>query len=117
MTGVHPIEAESYRILDSEVLHRLVDVAFDPTRLRIAAVVIGVGLALWALVVVGTYLFARPRSMILMIIWPRRSSVSIRLSGDRSRWMTPLEWTASRPCSAWMPSWTAISTAPRPWIA
>ncbi|MBZ5739899.1 LCP family glycopolymer transferase [Nocardioides mangrovi] len=44
-------------------LHRLVDFAFDPTRLRIAAVVIGVCLALWALVVVGTYLFARPKAM------------------------------------------------------
>ena len=44
-------------------LHRLVDFAFDPTRLRIAAVLIGVCLALWALVVVGTYLFAKPRAM------------------------------------------------------
>lgn len=44
-------------------LRHLLDFAFDPTRLRIAAVVIGIGLALWALVVVGTYLYARPRMM------------------------------------------------------
>lgn len=44
-------------------LRRLVDVAFDPTQLRIAAVVIGVGFVGWAFVVVTTYLMSRPLRM------------------------------------------------------
>jgi LCP family protein required for cell wall assembly len=44
-------------------LHRVVDFAFDPARLRVAAVVIGVVFLVWAAVVVTTYLMARPRGM------------------------------------------------------
>lgn len=44
-------------------LHRLVDFAFDPARLRVAAVVIGVAFVGWAFVVVTTYAMARPRAM------------------------------------------------------
>jgi len=44
-------------------LHRLVDFAFDPARLRVAAVVIGVAFVGWAFVVVTTYAMARPRGM------------------------------------------------------
>jgi LCP family protein required for cell wall assembly len=44
-------------------LDPLLDLAFDPTRLRVAAVVIAVGFVVWAAVVVTTYLMARPRQM------------------------------------------------------
>ncbi len=44
-------------------LHRLVDFAFDPARLRVAAVVIAVAFLAWAFVVVTTYAMARPRGM------------------------------------------------------
>jgi polyisoprenyl-teichoic acid--peptidoglycan teichoic acid transferase len=40
---------------------RLIDAAFDPARLRIAAVVIGVVFFLWAFTVITTYLMVRPR--------------------------------------------------------
>lgn len=43
--------------------HHFVDLAFDPTRLRIVAVVIGVLFVVWAAVVVTTYLMARPLGM------------------------------------------------------
>lgn len=41
----------------------LVDLAFDPAQLRIAAAVLGVGLLIWALIVLTTYLMARPARM------------------------------------------------------
>lgn len=44
-------------------LHRLVDFAFDPARLRVAAVVIVLAFLVWAFVVVTTYAMARPRGM------------------------------------------------------
>ena len=44
-------------------LHRLLDFAFDPARLRVAAVVIAVAFVVWAFVVVTTYAMARPRGM------------------------------------------------------
>jgi polyisoprenyl-teichoic acid--peptidoglycan teichoic acid transferase len=44
-------------------LRNFVDFAFDPTRLRVAAVVIGVVFLVWAFTVVTTYLMARPRGM------------------------------------------------------
>lgn len=40
-----------------------VDLAFDPTRLRIAAVVIGAVFVVWAFTVVTTYVMARPLGM------------------------------------------------------
>lgn len=43
--------------------HRFVDMAFDPTRLRIAGVVLGVVFVGWALTVVTTYAMARPLGM------------------------------------------------------
>lgn len=43
--------------------HRFVDMAFDPTRLRLVAVAIGIALGVWALIVVTTYLMARPLGM------------------------------------------------------
>jgi len=44
-------------------LDRLLDIAFDPARLRVAAVAIGVVFATWTFVVVTTYAMARPRGM------------------------------------------------------
>ena len=44
-------------------LHRTVDFLFDPARLRVAAVAIGVLFLAWAFVVVTTYAMARPRGM------------------------------------------------------
>lgn len=44
-------------------LHRLVDFAFDPARLRVAAAVIAAAFLVWAFVVVTTYAMARPRGM------------------------------------------------------
>jgi LCP family protein required for cell wall assembly len=44
-------------------LHRITAFAFDPARLRVAAILIGVAFAVWAVVVVTTYLMARPRGM------------------------------------------------------
>jgi polyisoprenyl-teichoic acid--peptidoglycan teichoic acid transferase len=44
-------------------LGRLVDFAFDPARLRVAAAVIGAAFVVWAFVTVTTYLMARPRGM------------------------------------------------------
>lgn len=44
-------------------LRTIADLAFDPTRMRIAAVVIGVAFLAWAFTVVTTYLMARPRGM------------------------------------------------------
>jgi len=41
----------------------MVDFAFDPARLRTAAVVLGGALLLWVFVVVTTYLMVRPRGM------------------------------------------------------
>ena len=38
----------------------LIDVAFDPTRLRLAAVLLAIGFLVWAFTVVTTYLMARP---------------------------------------------------------
>ncbi|WP_081790535.1 LCP family protein [Nocardioides sp. URHA0032] len=43
--------------------HHFVDLAFDPTRLRIAGVVIGVVFVLWAFTVITTYVMARPLGM------------------------------------------------------
>ncbi|GAA1141951.1 LCP family protein [Nocardioides aquiterrae] len=43
--------------------HHFVDFAFDPTRLRVAGVVIGVLFLVWAFTVVTTYVMARPRGM------------------------------------------------------
>src|SRR5438128_1154203 len=39
--------------------HRVVDLAFDPTRLRVVAVIIGVLFVVWAFTVVTTYVMAR----------------------------------------------------------
>lgn len=44
-------------------LRNFVDFAFDPTRLRVAAVVVGVAFVVWAFTVVTTYLMARPPTM------------------------------------------------------
>lgn len=44
-------------------LDRMVDFAFDPARLRVAAVVIAATFLVWAAVVVTTYLMARPTRM------------------------------------------------------
>ncbi|GAB2454644.1 hypothetical protein GCM10027062_38870 [Nocardioides hungaricus] len=44
-------------------LRNFLDFAFDPTRLRVAAVVIGAVFLLWAFTVVTTYLMARPLGM------------------------------------------------------
>lgn len=44
-------------------LRTIADVAFDPTRMRIAAAVIAVAFLVWAFTVVTTYLMARPRGM------------------------------------------------------
>ena len=38
----------------------VLDVAFDPTRLQVAAIVLGAGLVLWALIVLTTYFMVRP---------------------------------------------------------
>ncbi len=38
----------------------LIDVAFDPLRLRVAAVLLAIGFLVWAFTVVTTYLMARP---------------------------------------------------------
>lgn len=43
--------------------HHFVDLAFDPTRLRIVGVVIGVLFVVWAFTVVTTYVMARPLGM------------------------------------------------------
>mgnify|MGYP000918869789 FL=1 len=43
--------------------HRFVDMAFDPTRLRVAGAVLGVAFAVWAFTVVTTYVMARPLAM------------------------------------------------------
>lgn len=43
----------------------VLDLAFDPARLQVAAVALGVGFLVWLLVVVTTYLLVRP--------WPRRT--------------------------------------------
>ena len=43
--------------------HHFVDIAFDPTRLRIVGVVIGVLFVVWAFTVVTTYVMARPLGM------------------------------------------------------
>ena len=59
---------------------------------------------------------ARPRSMIFTWWRPRRSRVIIRLSGERSRWITPAAWIASRPRRAWMPSSTASATGKGPLV-
>jgi LCP family protein required for cell wall assembly len=44
-------------------LRKIADFAFDPTRMRVAAVVIAVVFVVWAFTVVTTYLMARPREM------------------------------------------------------
>jgi polyisoprenyl-teichoic acid--peptidoglycan teichoic acid transferase len=44
-------------------LRNFLDVAFDPTRLRVAAAAVGVAFLVWAFTVVTTYLMARPRGM------------------------------------------------------
>jgi LCP family protein required for cell wall assembly len=44
-------------------LHRMVDFAFDPARLRVAAIIIAATFVVWAAVVVTTYLMARPVRM------------------------------------------------------
>ena len=69
----------------------------------------------WSWPVSRSRVRARPRSMILIRFCPCLSSVIMRLSGDRSRWMTPVAWTASNPWSAWMPSRTATGTEKGPW--
>ena len=43
--------------------HRFVDLAFDPTRLRVLGVAIGVLFVVWAFTVVTTYVMARPLGM------------------------------------------------------
>jgi LCP family protein required for cell wall assembly len=44
-------------------LHRLLDLAFDPARLRTLAIVVGVVFVVWAFTVVTTYVMARPLGM------------------------------------------------------
>lgn len=44
-------------------VHKAIDFAFDPTRLRIAGVVIGFAFVVWAFTVVTTYAMARPLGM------------------------------------------------------
>jgi LCP family protein required for cell wall assembly len=44
-------------------VHRLLEFGFDPARLRVAAVLIGVAFAVWAFTVVTTYVMARPLGM------------------------------------------------------
>ena len=44
-------------------LRTIADVAFDPTRMRVAAALIATAFVIWAFMVVTTYLMARPRGM------------------------------------------------------
>lgn len=47
-------------------LHRAVDFAFDPGRLQVASVVLGVVLVAWVFVVATTYLMVRPLGMAIL---------------------------------------------------
>src|SRR4051794_29038011 len=44
-------------------VHHAAELAFDPARLRVTAVVLGVAYVVWAFTVVTTYAMARPRGM------------------------------------------------------